>query len=102
MVSISLRLLNKDSIRIRPQQREALLHILSGRNTFINLPTGFGKSLIFELAPLGFNSQRGIALGTSKILIVLPLLSLMELFRQRIQLLVIVLAQPMTLPLLDI
>ena len=43
-----LQFLNKDSISIRPQQREAFQHILSGRDTFINLPTGFGKSLIFD------------------------------------------------------
>ena len=56
MVCTSLQFLNKDSVSICPQQREALLHILSGCDMFINLPTGFGKSLIFELAPLGFDS----------------------------------------------
>ena len=58
MVRTFLQFLNKDSTSIRPQQREALLQILSARDTFVNLPTGFGKSLIFELAPLGFDSRR--------------------------------------------
>ena len=44
------------------------LHILIGRDTFINFPTGFRKRLIFELASLCFDSQRGIALGSSKVL----------------------------------
>ena len=52
MVRTSLPFLGKDSISIRPQQREALLHILSGCETFINLATRFGKRLIFELAQL--------------------------------------------------
>ena len=39
MVCTSLQFLNKDSIGIRPQQREVLLHILSGQDTFINLLT---------------------------------------------------------------
>ena len=78
MIRTSLQFLNKDSTSIRPQQREALQHLLSGRDTFINLPTGFGKSLIFELAPLCFDYQKGIALGSSKVLIVSPLITLMD------------------------
>ena len=50
MVRTSLPFLGKDSIC--PQWREALLHILSSCDTFINLPTRFGKRLIFELAQL--------------------------------------------------
>ena len=44
-----------------------LLHILSSRNTIINLPTGFRKSLIFELSLLCFSYERH-ALGSSKVL----------------------------------
>ena len=86
MVHTSLQFFNKDSISIRPQKREVLLHILSGRDSFINLSTGFRKRVIFELALLCFDSHRGIALGSSRVLIVLPLISLLESFRQRIQL----------------
>ena len=78
MILTSLQFINKDSTCIRPQQREALHHLLSGRDTFINRPTRFGKSLIFELAPLCFDCQRGIALGSSKVLIVSPLITLMD------------------------
>ena len=74
-----------------------LLHIISGHDTFIDLPTGFRKRLIFDLASLCFDSHRGIALGSSKVLIVLPLIMLMESFRQHIQLPVTVLAQHMIL-----
>ena len=35
-----------------PQQEKALLEFLSKRYVFVNLPTGFGKSLIFQMAPL--------------------------------------------------
>ena len=50
MVCTSLQFLNKDSISIRPQQQEVLLHILSGHDTFINLPTGS-----VSLLPLHFS-----------------------------------------------
>jgi superfamily II DNA helicase RecQ len=37
---------------LKPEQEEALLHILDGKNTLCVLPTGYGKSLIFTIAPL--------------------------------------------------
>ena len=35
-----------------PQQEKALAEFLSGRNVFVKLPTGYGKSLIYQMAPL--------------------------------------------------
>ena len=34
------------------QQFEALKTFVSGTDVFLNLPTGFGKSLVFQMAPL--------------------------------------------------
>ena len=31
-----------------PEQENALREFLGGRNIFVNLPTGYGKSLIFQ------------------------------------------------------
>lgn len=78
VVRSSLQIIGKSDISILPQQREALSYILSGRDTFINLPTGFGKSLIFELTPLCVDRKNNIPLGTSKVLILSPLISLMD------------------------
>lgn len=36
----------------RPGQAEALEHVLAGRNTLVVMPTGAGKSLIYQLAAL--------------------------------------------------
>ena len=33
-------------------QRQALYCLISGGGVFVNLPTGYGKSLIFHMAPL--------------------------------------------------
>lgn len=35
--------------RLRPQQKEAIDAVLAGRDTFAVLPTGFGKSLIYQV-----------------------------------------------------
>lgn len=44
----------------KPQQVEALTNFLKGRDLFVNLPTGYGKSTIFHGAPLAcdFLNQR--------------------------------------------
>ena len=37
---------------LNPQQEEAIAEFLSTSNVFVNLPTGYGKPLIYHLAPL--------------------------------------------------
>jgi len=35
--------------RLRPEQEQAMLAILGGRDALVALPTGFGKSLIYQV-----------------------------------------------------
>ena len=58
------------SASVLNNKKRYILHILSSRDTFVNLPTGFGKSLIFELTPLCFDCQRNVPLGSLKVLII--------------------------------
>ena len=37
---------------LNPQQEKAVSEFLSGSDVFINLPTGYGKPLIYHMAPL--------------------------------------------------
>ena len=55
----------------RPGQLEALLPVVHGRDVFVRLPTGGGKSLCIFLAPLAI-SDRAICIVVS------PLISLMD------------------------
>ncbi len=36
----------------KPEQEECLVHILNGGDVVALLPTGFGKSLIYQLLPI--------------------------------------------------
>lgn len=36
----------------RAGQREAIMHVLAGRDTLVVMPTGSGKSLIYQLCAL--------------------------------------------------
>ncbi|XP_062594209.1 uncharacterized protein LOC134255710 [Saccostrea cucullata] len=38
-------------ISVKPKQVETLCHVLNGNNVLVNLPVGYGKSLIFHVLP---------------------------------------------------
>ena len=66
-----------ENVSLRVQQKEAIWNIVFLRkDTLIILPTGFGKSLIFQLLPFVFDSWLGAK--KSFILIVSPLNALMR------------------------
>ena len=44
---------------LRPKQLEAIEAFVSGKDTFISLPTGYGKSIIFAILPLLFDYLLG-------------------------------------------
>ena len=44
---------------LKLKQEEAILSFLDGKDTFVSLPTGYGKSLIYALLPLIFDNIRG-------------------------------------------
>ena len=37
--------------KLRAEQKQALLHLITRRDVFVNLSTGFGKSPIYQLVP---------------------------------------------------
>ena len=46
---------------LKPKQLEALNAFMSGKDTFVALPTGYGKSIIFAIMPLLFDIMLGKA-----------------------------------------
>jgi len=45
--------------RLKPKQLEAIEAFVSGKDTFVSLPTGYGKSVIFAILPLLFDLLLG-------------------------------------------
>ena len=43
--------------------KDTFVRVWSGKDTFVALPTGYGKSLIYAVLPLVFDSLRGIQLA---------------------------------------
>ena len=58
-------------IQLKKEQKEAICHVMNGKDVFVWLPTGFGKSLCYEVLPFIHESP------TCIVLVVSPLLSLM-------------------------
>lgn len=71
-------------VTLKEEQREALRVFLGGKDVFVALPTGFGKSLCFALIPVVFDVLRGSEGDRRSIaLVVFPLTSLMMEQREK-------------------
>ena len=44
---------------LKEKQKEAAMAVLSGCNTFVALPTGYEKSVVYALLPKAFDIYRG-------------------------------------------
>ena len=45
---------------LKDKQIEAMSSFLKGKDTFVSLPTGYGKSIIYAALPLAFDYLKGI------------------------------------------
>ena len=45
------------SISLKPEQKECIQCIFDGKDVFVWLPTGFGKSICYEVLPFMFNKK---------------------------------------------
>ena len=59
-------------------QREAIEKLVSGQDVFVIQPTGSGKSLIFQSAPIVFDVMKPLINTKSIAIVISPLVSLME------------------------
>ena len=56
---------------LSPEQQEVVVNFVSGRDVFVSLPTGAGKSLCYLLLPFTFNLLRNS--NSSIVIVVSPL-----------------------------
>ena len=49
---------------LKPKQREAIASYVSGNDTFVVLPTGYGKSVVYAALPMIFDKLRGTGVNT--------------------------------------
>lgn len=75
-VAIEHSLIRLGYKEIRPMQKLAIKSFVQGRDVFVALPTGSGKSLCYWLLPLVFECLRETACST--VVVVSPLDALMK------------------------
>ena len=64
---------------------QVIHQFVSGKDIFVSLPTGYGKSLCYALLPLVFDSLRSGDSGRSIVVCISPLTALMMDQRQKVQ-----------------
>ena len=71
-------------INLKPEQRESIMNLLNGRDVLVVLPTGFGKSLIFQMSVIAqsklslHNTRNNDTPTSSSCLVICPLESIIE------------------------
>ena len=76
IASDAVRALGYDALK--PKQEMALMSFLRGRDVFVSLPTGYGKSLCYAALPGAFDRLLGRRPSTSIVVAVSPLIALMK------------------------
>ena len=61
--------------QLKPEQLRVIVAFVSGRDVFVSLPTGYGKSLCYSVLPGVFDRLKG-AEKTSVVVVVSPLIAL--------------------------
>ena len=74
-ISYALEKIACSSIVLKAEQATCIKYIYEGKDVFLWLPTGFGKSLCYEVLPFVFDDKLGK--DNSVAIIVSPLISLM-------------------------
>ena len=75
-ISRACSLLNVD--KFYPEQKEALWNFFNGKDVFFSAHTGYGKSFIYQAIPITADVLKDQAIGTSTVLVLSPLISLMK------------------------
>ena len=63
---------------IKDKQRAAILAFVHGKDVFVSLPTGYGKSFCYQCLPLLFNTLQSNEVPTSIVVVVTPLAAIMK------------------------
>ena len=58
-IQVALEQVSCSSLMLKPEQVECINNISEGKDVFLWLPTGFGKSLCYELLPFVFDYWYG-------------------------------------------
>ena len=75
----SLEMLRLPDVTLKEEQQAAIKAVYEGRDVFVCLPTGYGKSLCYQTLPfvIGYKQHQSTT-SNSAVIVVSPLVALME------------------------
>ena len=80
-MAYALFCVEREGLTLKDKQREALKYLFEGNDVFVWFPTGYGKSICYQLLPflldMKFGRTEAPAVERSVVLVVSPLVSLM-------------------------
>ena len=79
-IAYALSCLGRENVTLKPKQEEAVYHLYHGQDVFAWFPTGYGKSLCYQLVPFLFDyklNRTSYGAERSVVLVISPLVSLM-------------------------
>ena len=74
-ITYALERVGCPAIALKMEQRDCINHLYEGKDVFLWLPTGFGKSLCYEVLPFVMDDKLGR--HGSVVIVISPLVSLM-------------------------
>ena len=78
-LTFSLGQLKLPGVTLKEGQRAAIKAVYEGKDVFVCLPTGYGKSLCYQTLPFVLNKQvQSARTSNSAVIVVSPLIALME------------------------
>ena len=79
-VESTLRTIGKSHgfVEIKEKQRDTILAFVSGKDVFVSLPTGYGKSFCYQRLPLLFDTLQSHEVRTSIAVVVTSLAAIMK------------------------
>ena len=75
IITYALERVGCPAIALKTEQRDCIKHLYEGKDVFLWLPTGFGKSLCYEVLPFVLDDKLGR--HGSVVIVISPLVSLM-------------------------
>ena len=63
---------------VKDKQKDTIISFASGRDVFVALPTGYGKSFCYQSLPMLFDILHGHDVPTSVVVVVTPLVAIMK------------------------
>lgn len=77
-INFAIERLGKRGLQLKDLQKQAIESILQGNDAFVQFPTGYGKSLVYQVLPFCYDNLYEVGERKHMIVVISPLLALID------------------------